>query len=58
MLQTLALYLSLSMAIFLFAFAFFEGIRITNSDGKVYGGTFIVSVVSAFIFSGFTYVFI
>lgn len=57
MLQTLALYLSLIMAIFLFLYAFFEGIKIADAEGKVQGGTFILSVISAFIFSAFTFVF-
>ena len=57
MLQTLALYLSLIMAILLFLYAFFEGIKIADTEGKVHGGTFILSVVSAFIFSAFTFVF-
>ncbi|WP_428911230.1 hypothetical protein [Niallia sp. Krafla_26] len=56
MLQTIALYLSLIMAVFLFLYAFFEGIKIADSEEKVRGGTFILSVVSAFIFSGFTFI--
>jgi hypothetical protein len=46
------------MAVFLFAYAYAEGIKIANSDEEVYGGTFILSVTAAFIFSGLTYVFI
>jgi hypothetical protein len=57
MLQILALYLSLIMAILLFLYAFYEGIKIADSEGKVHGGTFILSVISAFIFSAFTFVF-
>ena len=57
MLQTLALYLSLIMAILLFLYAFFEGIKIADSEEKVHGGTFILTVTSAFIFSAFTFVF-
>ncbi len=58
MLQTIALYLSLIMAVYLFLYAFFEGIKIADTDNeeKVYGGTFILSVISAFIFSAFTFV--
>jgi uncharacterized membrane protein YhaH (DUF805 family) len=57
MLQTVALFLSLIMALFLFSYAYAEGIKIANTDGKVHGGTFILSVVSAFLFSVFTFVF-
>ncbi|MDZ5471996.1 hypothetical protein SM124_09580 [Bacillus sp. 31A1R] len=57
MLESVALYLSLVMAIYLFAFSFWEGIKIANSDEKVFGGTFIISITSAFIFSGLTYAF-
>ncbi len=55
MLQTVALYLSLIMAVYLFLYAFFEGIKIADTDGKVHGGTFILSVISACIFSAFTF---
>jgi hypothetical protein len=57
MLQTAALFLSLIMALFLFSYAYVEGIKMANTEGKVYGGTFILSVVSAFLFSAFTFVF-
>ncbi|WP_180955680.1 MULTISPECIES: hypothetical protein [Bacillus] len=57
MAETFALYLSLVMAIFLIAFAYFEAIKISNADGKIYGGTFIFSVTSGFIFFGFTHIF-
>lgn len=56
MLEVIPLYLSLVMAIYLFVFSFIEGIRISNSEGKVSGGTFLFSSTMAFIFSGFTYV--
>ncbi|WP_338471987.1 hypothetical protein R4Z10_04270 [Niallia sp. XMNu-256] len=56
MLQTVALYLSLIMAVYLFLYAFFEGIKIADTDEKVHGGTFILSVISAFIFSTFTFI--
>lgn len=46
------------MALFLFSFAYVEGIRIANSPGKVYGGTFIFTVTAAFIFSRLSYLFI
>ncbi|UAC47655.1 hypothetical protein K6959_13580 [Bacillus aquiflavi] len=55
--HTLALYLSLFMAIFLFSFAYIEGIKIANTEGKVYGGTFIFTVMMAFVFSNLAYTF-
>lgn len=55
MIQTVAVYLSLIMAVYLFSYSFIEGIRISNSEEKVSGGTFIFSFTMAFIFSGFTY---
>ena len=57
-LEALAFYLSFFMALFLFSYAFVEGMRIANAEEKVYGGTFIVSVVGAFLFSRITYLFI
>lgn len=54
MLQSVAIYLSLIMAIYLFVYSYIEGIRIANSDEKIHGGTFILSVVGAFVFSGLT----
>ncbi|MGG3739333.1 hypothetical protein [Aeribacillus pallidus] len=58
MLTSLALYLSLMMAIYLFSYSFIEGLKISESDDHVYGGTFIFSVTMAFVFSGLTYVFL
>jgi hypothetical protein len=58
MLQSIALYLSLFMAILLFAYAYVEGLRIADSNEKVYGGTFIFTVVFGFIFSRLSYVFL
>ncbi len=46
------------MAVFLFSYSYIEGIKIANSEEKVYGGTFILSVTAAFVFAGFTHVFI
>jgi len=57
-LQKVGLYVSFFMAIFLFLYAYIEALRISNAEDKVYGGTFIFSIVMAFIFSGFTYTFI
>lgn len=57
MLQSIALYLSFIMAVFLFLYAYFEGIKIADSTDKVYGGTFILTTVSAFIFSALTFAF-
>jgi hypothetical protein len=56
MVSALPLYLSLIMAIYLFVISFIEGIKISNSEGKVSGGTFIFSFTMAIIFSGFTYI--
>lgn len=54
-LESVALYLSFIMSVYLFAFSFIEGIKIANSNEKVQGGTFIVTLTLAFVFSGFTY---
>lgn len=56
MIETVPLYLSLIMAIYLFIISYIEGIKISNSEGKVSGGTFIFSFTMAFVFSGFTYI--
>jgi hypothetical protein len=56
--EILALYLSVGMAVFLFAFSYAEAIRIANSKGKVYGGTFIFSATAGLIFSRLSYFFI
>lgn len=53
-----ALFLSFFMAIYLFSYSYIEALRISESDEKVYGGTFIFSSAMAFVFSGFTYLFI
>ncbi|WP_421380824.1 hypothetical protein ACOJQI_18705 [Bacillus salacetis] len=58
MLIKAALILSFIMAIYLFAFSFVQAIKISESETEVRGGTFIFSVIMAFIFSGLTYVFI
>lgn len=58
MLESIALYVSFLMAVFLFGYAYVEGLKIANTNGKAYGGTFIFSVVSALIFSRLTYFFI
>ncbi|MBT2662815.1 hypothetical protein [Bacillus sp. ISL-45] len=58
MLQSIALYLSLLMAILLFSMAYIEAIKIANTEGKVHGGTLILSSVCALLFSRFTYLFI
>lgn len=57
-LKTVGFLVSFFMAVFLFLYSYIEALKISNSEGKVYGGTFIFSIVMAFIFSGFTYVFI
>jgi hypothetical protein len=58
MLEMVALFLSVFMAVFLFSYAFVEGIKIANSKEKIYGGTFIFSIIAGFAFSRLTYVFI
>ncbi|MBM7586296.1 hypothetical protein JOC86_002838 [Bacillus pakistanensis] len=59
MLVDFALIISILMALYLFSYAYIEGIRISESDQKVDGGiTFIFSIMMAFVFSGFTYLFI
>ncbi|WP_222119473.1 hypothetical protein [Siminovitchia fortis] len=45
------------MALYLFSYSYIEAIRISNSDDKVEAGTFIFMSCMAFVFSGFTYVF-
>gem|GEM_PF-2452875 len=57
-LQKIGLFVSFFMSLFLFLYAYIEAIKISNAEDKVYGGTFIFSIVMAFIFSGFTYTFI
>ncbi|WP_197489745.1 hypothetical protein [Rossellomorea aquimaris] len=57
MLTNVALFLSFVMAIYLFAYSYVQALKICESDQPVRGFTFIFSVVMAFIFSGFTYVF-
>ncbi|MCA1057177.1 hypothetical protein LCM10_19720 [Rossellomorea aquimaris] len=53
----LAQYLSYFMAIYLFAYSYVLGLKISDSTRPVRGFTFILSVVMAFVFSGFTYTF-
>ena len=57
-LETGALLLSVFMAVFLLSYSFIEGIKIANSEEKVYGGTFILAVTGGFIFFGLSHVFI
>ncbi|WP_456273563.1 hypothetical protein [Bacillus sp. AK031] len=53
-----ALILSFIMAVYLFAISFVQAIHISESQTEVKGGTFIFSVIMAFVFSGMTYIFI
>ncbi len=53
-----ALIISFIMAIYLFAYSFVQAIKISESEHKVRGGTFIFAVIMAFVFSSFTYLFI
>lgn len=56
MLETVAFYLSFIMALGLFVRGYIEAIHIGNSEGKVYGETFIFCVVFALIFSKLAFV--
>ncbi|MFS0646775.1 hypothetical protein [Siminovitchia sp. 179-K 8D1 HS] len=55
-----ALIISFLMAIYLFSYCYVEALRISDADAdeKVEGGTFLVMSIMAFVFSGFTYLFI
>jgi hypothetical protein len=57
MLTNIALFLSFIMAVYLFAYSYVQALQICESKTPVRGMTFIFSVVMAFVFSGFTYVF-
>ncbi|MGG4167814.1 hypothetical protein ABEW00_10135 [Rossellomorea vietnamensis] len=57
MLTTVALFLSFIMAVYLFSYSYVQALKICESTAPVRGLTFIFSVVMAFVFSGFTYVF-
>jgi hypothetical protein len=46
------------MAILSFSIAYVEAIKIANAEGKVHGGTFILTTVCALLFSRFTYLFV
>jgi hypothetical protein len=46
------------MAVFLFAYSYIEGLQLINSEGKVAGGTFILTVTAAFLFAALTYSFL
>lgn len=58
MLEKIALIIAVLTAVYLFSYSYIEALRISNSDGKVYGGTFIFSSIMAFVFSAITYLFI
>lgn len=58
MLTKIALYIAIIMTVYLFSYSYIEALRISNSEEKVYGGTFIFSSIMAFVFSGLTYLFI
>ncbi|RST77693.1 hypothetical protein D4T97_004285 [Siminovitchia acidinfaciens] len=57
-LTTIALIISFLMALYLFSYSYIEGLRISNAEEKVEAGTFIFMSCMAFVFSGFTYIFI
>ena len=50
-LKAFAMFLSLAMCIFLFTYSYMEGIRMSNEEGKVRGGTFIFSIVMGLVFA-------
>ncbi|RFU70772.1 hypothetical protein D0469_04785 [Peribacillus saganii] len=57
-LSYLGLVVSFIMSLYLFIVAFIEALNISNNEeGKVRGGTLIMSLTLAFVFSGFTYIF-
>jgi len=58
MLTNIAFITALLMAVYLFSYSYIEALRISNSEERVYGGTFIFSSIMAFVFSGLTYLFI
>ncbi|MBS4200117.1 hypothetical protein KHA93_10775 [Bacillus sp. FJAT-49732] len=58
MLTKIALIIALCMTVYLFSYSYIEALRISNSEERVYGGTFIFSSIMAFVFSGLTYLFI
>ncbi|MBS4220906.1 hypothetical protein KHA96_21660 [Bacillus sp. FJAT-49711] len=58
MLTNIALVIALVMTVYLFAYSYIEALKISNSEERVYGGTFIFSSIMAFVFSGLTYLFI
>ncbi|MCH1627802.1 hypothetical protein [Fredinandcohnia quinoae] len=54
-LKAVAMFISLSMCIFLFAYVYIEGLRISISEKreKVEAGTFLTSLLMAFVFGYF-----
>lgn len=57
MLETVAFYVSFITAVLLILRGYYEAIKISNSDDRVYGGTLIFCVVFALFFSKMTFVF-
>ncbi|MCJ8009484.1 hypothetical protein ACFFF5_18745 [Lederbergia wuyishanensis] len=58
MLTKIALIIAILMTVYLFSYSYIEALRISNSEERVTGGTFIFSSIMAFVFSGLTYLFI
>ncbi len=49
--KAIAMFLSLGMCLFLISYSYMEGIRICNSEEKVYAGTFIFSAIMGLVFA-------
>lgn len=58
MLTNIAFTITIIMTLYLFSYSYIEALRISNTEEKVYGGTFIFSSSMAFVFSGLCYLFI
>ncbi|MFC4323418.1 hypothetical protein [Litchfieldia salsa] len=52
--QAFALFLSFVMCLFLLSFAYMEGIRISNSEGKVQADSLLFSATMGLVFAFFT----
>ncbi|MFS0863756.1 hypothetical protein [Fredinandcohnia sp. 179-A 10B2 NHS] len=55
-LKAIGMVFSLAMCLFLFSYVYMEGLKISDSEGKIEASrfaTFVVSIVMAFVFSFF-----
>ncbi|WP_077619178.1 hypothetical protein [Bacillus sinesaloumensis] len=55
-LQAVGMLLSFGMCLFLFSFSYFEGLRISNNEGRIEASsfiTFISSIIMGIVFSFF-----